>query len=92
MNELTAYCVPFWGYRYVIAICKGLAAFSLPLSLFSQFARADSLRLRSGRIPIVGEGKLHFYCLYFLNGIAHKKIIVNCATSDAFCSSYGALL
>ncbi|KAG7321813.1 hypothetical protein KOW79_014671 [Hemibagrus wyckioides] len=59
--------VPFWGYRYVIAICEGLAAFPLPFYFFltickrgqsSPPERQDSHSW--GRVP--PEGILKSFC------------------------------
>lgn len=61
MNELAGYCA-LLGLSIRHRDLWGIGRFSASFFYsFSQFANAASLRLRNGRIPTVGEGKLHFY-------------------------------
>lgn len=61
MNELAGVTVPFWVIDTSSRSVRDWPLFRFLFISFSQFAkRGHSLRLRSGRIPTVGEGKLHF--------------------------------
>ncbi|KAI5625631.1 hypothetical protein C0J50_14845 [Silurus asotus] len=63
--------VPFWGYRYVIGICAGLAAFSASFYIsFSHFANAASLRLGNcSQLRKTGN------TLFFLIGLNEPRVL-----------------